>query len=60
MPRTYFGTDDYFGGPIMQPGKSILKAILPCFEQLVAAKKITLLTNHLLKKIILHKRNFFK
>ena len=54
VPRTYFGTDDYFGGPIMQPGKSILKAILPCFEQLVAAKKITLLTNHLLKKIILH------
>lgn len=53
-PRTYFGTDDYFDGPIIQPGKSILKVILPCFEQLVAAKKITLLTNHLLKKIILH------
>jgi flavocytochrome c len=46
VPRTYFGEADYAGGPIVQPGKAVLRALLPVFEQLVADKKITLHTNH--------------
>ena len=51
QPRTYFGADDYFGGSIMQPGKAVLKTLLPVFEKLTAAKKIELLTKHSLTKI---------
>jgi fumarate reductase flavoprotein subunit len=50
-PRTYFGADDYFGGPIMQPGKAVLKALLPLFEELVNDGKIRLHTRHSLVKI---------
>jgi fumarate reductase flavoprotein subunit len=52
QPRTYFGADDYAGGPITQPGQAVLKTLLPVFEQLVAEGKITLLINHSLKKIL--------
>lgn len=50
-PRTYFGAHDYFGGPIAQPGKAVLKTLLPLFEKLVLKGKIELLTQHSLKKI---------
>lgn len=50
-PRTYFGEADYFGGPIMQPGKAVLNALMPTFEQLVTANKIIILTSHTLKQI---------
>lgn len=52
-PRTYFGADDYFGGPIMHPGKAILKILLPVFQQLVDEGKIHLLCNYALQKIII-------
>lgn len=51
IPRTYFGANDYFGGPVMQPGKAVYNTLMPVFEQLVAANKITLLTNHTLTNI---------
>jgi flavocytochrome c len=51
QPRTYFGAGDYFGGPIMQPGKAVLQTLLPVFEKLVEKGNITLLCNHSLQKI---------
>jgi succinate dehydrogenase/fumarate reductase flavoprotein subunit len=51
-PRTYFGADDYAGGPIVQPGKAVLKTLLPVFEKLVAEKRIELKTGHRLTRIM--------
>ncbi len=50
-PRTYFGADDYFGGPIMQPGKAVLKTLLPVFNKFIELGHIELLLNHSLNKI---------
>jgi succinate dehydrogenase/fumarate reductase flavoprotein subunit len=51
-PRTYFGADDYFGGPIMQPGKAVLNVLLPVFQALVAEGKIELLLQHSLQNLL--------
>jgi flavocytochrome c len=53
-PRTYFGADDYFGGPIVQPGKAVLKVLLPVFNSLVADGTIDLRLRHSLQHLLMN------
>jgi flavocytochrome c len=46
IPRTHWGAGDYAGGKIKTAGISILKVLLPLWEECVAAGNLTVLLNH--------------
>jgi succinate dehydrogenase/fumarate reductase flavoprotein subunit len=52
VARTYFGKDDYAAKDITGSGKMVLKTLLPLWDKLVEEKKIDILYNHALEKLV--------